>query len=125
MAGLDGLFTIQQCPTAGTAQGEAIVSLNAAHPIFSGHFPGRPILPGVCTVQIAQAIAERMFGMPLMIRAARSIKFLAPIDPRIAPTLRFLLSLTPRDGSLRIEAQAFVGDTVVMKMTADAGPQER
>ena len=97
-----------------------MVSLNAGHPIFEGHFPGRPVLPGVCTVHIAQTIAERMHGAPLTIRSARSIKFLAPIDPRTAGRLRFEVKLSERDGALRIEAQAFVDGTVVMKMIAEA-----
>ena len=27
------------------------VRLDAAHPVYAGHFPGNPVLPGVCTLQ--------------------------------------------------------------------------
>lgn len=30
------------------------VRLDAAHPIYAGHFPGNPVLPGVCTLQIVR-----------------------------------------------------------------------
>ena len=30
------------------------IELNAAHSIFKGHFPGQPIVPGVCMMQMVK-----------------------------------------------------------------------
>ena len=32
------------------------VRLDAAHPVYAGHFPGNPVLPGVCTLQIVGSV---------------------------------------------------------------------
>ena len=30
------------------------VRLDASHPVYRGHFPGHPVLPGVCTLQLVR-----------------------------------------------------------------------
>ena len=30
------------------------VRLDASHQVFRGHFPGHPMLPGVCTLQLVR-----------------------------------------------------------------------
>lgn len=31
---------------------KAVISINEQHDVFKGHFPGNPIMPGVCMMQI-------------------------------------------------------------------------
>ena len=40
----------------------AIVRLLPESPVYQGHFPGYPITPGVCLVQIALELIEEMAG---------------------------------------------------------------
>lgn len=58
-----------------------MIRFNASHPIFSGHFPERPIVPGVCIVQIAEELAVRTFGHPIRFMAIHNLKFRQPITP--------------------------------------------
>ncbi|MFQ7386709.1 MAG: hypothetical protein ACLRM8_02525 [Alistipes sp.] len=32
------------------------VRLDASHPVYRGHFPGHPVLPGVCTLQLVGSV---------------------------------------------------------------------
>jgi len=50
---MDGLYKItlfDYDPDAGILNSR--IALNKDHPVFEGHFPGNPILPGVCTVKM-------------------------------------------------------------------------
>jgi 3-hydroxymyristoyl/3-hydroxydecanoyl-(acyl carrier protein) dehydratase len=56
-------------------------SIAPDHPALSGHFPGRPIVPGVLLLDaVLRAIVARDPGMPPPDRLLRA-KFLAPVLP--------------------------------------------
>lgn len=57
------------------------IRFNSTHPIFSGHFPERPIVPGACIVQIAEELATLTYGHPTRFVAIRDLKFRQPITP--------------------------------------------
>lgn len=48
---------------------------------FRGHFPGQPILPGVCQIDIALAMAERMCKKPQTLVEAINVKFVSMVVP--------------------------------------------
>lgn len=53
----------------------------AAHPAFAGHFPGRPILPGVVLVDQAMRLAASVLKPDLAIRGLGNAKFFHPVAP--------------------------------------------
>jgi len=67
--------------------------MNRDHPIFEGHFPGNPILPGVCTVQIVKELLEMEVKKELMLKKAGNIKYLGFINPLATPEVHFQLAL--------------------------------
>jgi 3-hydroxyacyl-[acyl-carrier-protein] dehydratase len=97
----------------------ATVKLTPEHPIFGGHFPGRPITPGVCVLQIAEDLTGRATGGRVAWEQVNSIKYLGIIDPRIAPEITFQINLTPGDERLR--AQVVVTDTSGTALTKISG----
>jgi len=61
--------------------GDFTVSFDCAHRIFAAHFPGRPVLPGACIIEMARRLASEYYGAPLDIRRCRMVKFLKMIEP--------------------------------------------
>jgi 3-hydroxymyristoyl/3-hydroxydecanoyl-(acyl carrier protein) dehydratase len=68
----------------------------AAHPAFAGHFPDRPIVPGVVLLDQAILFAETWLGEPVASWQIGNAKFLSPVGP--GETLVFVLHRTPRGG---------------------------
>ena len=72
----------------------AHVEVGADHPAFVGHFPGRPLLPGVAILAAAleAAAAEPRFASAVGNAPRLSwVKFLAPVDPRSSLTISLRL----------------------------------
>jgi 3-hydroxyacyl-[acyl-carrier-protein] dehydratase len=73
---------------------EFVWTVPTGHPAFPGHFPGRPIVPGVVLLDQAILFAERLSGMQAGCWQVGNAKFLSPAGP--AETLVFSLQTTPR-----------------------------
>lgn len=83
---LDNLFYIsnQGAPVEGEKGGESAVyavSLNAGNSIFEAHFPGNPITPGACIVQMCVEILSHHTGNELSLSNLLNTKFLKPLCP--------------------------------------------
>ena len=93
----------------------ATVRLLPESPVYRGHFPGYPITPGVCLVEIALEMMEEMAGQAGKVRlvAAKNIKFTSPVLPSEGMALRFIFS----GGRPERGVEVFAGDTLCAKMS--------
>jgi 3-hydroxyacyl-[acyl-carrier-protein] dehydratase len=76
-------------------------------PVFAGHFPGQPLLPGIFQIEMTRLAAERTFGGTLQIREVIRAKFLRPIVPE--ETIRLSLKLSEEDSILQARATLVAG----------------
>ena len=49
--------------------------------IFAGHFPGRPLVPGIFLIEAARCAAERVLETPLRMERIKDAKFTAEVGP--------------------------------------------
>ncbi len=89
---------------------------NAEHPIFSGHFPGNPIVPGVCTMAMVKVLLGQATGLSLMLAESKAVKFLGLISPDISPQLS--ISWKEEAGGITATATLHAGVTSLFKMSA-------
>jgi 3-hydroxyacyl-[acyl-carrier-protein] dehydratase len=70
---------------------------------FKGHFPGKPILPGVCEIQAVLLMLEEFKKKNVLLREIVQIKFFSPVscDERIAFKLEEKLEL---NGEVSVKA---------------------
>ena len=96
----------------------ATVRLLPDSPVYQGHFPGYPITPGVCLVEIAVELLGEMAGPDgqcgkIRFTGAKNIKFTSPVIPDGKTPLRFNLS---GEGGVR-EVEVLYGDVLSAKMS--------
>jgi 3-hydroxyacyl-[acyl-carrier-protein] dehydratase len=77
---LNDLFIVDNWQ-AGNGTLTALLHLRVPHPILYGHFPGRPVLPGACLIQLAEELAASVAGREVRLIRAGPIKFITMIDP--------------------------------------------
>jgi 3-hydroxymyristoyl/3-hydroxydecanoyl-(acyl carrier protein) dehydratase len=65
---------------------------------FKGHFPGRPVLPGVCLIQTALVALSRALDKPVELKRLVSAKWMAPVLP--GEEIVLSLSLKAKEDSL-------------------------
>lgn len=65
------------------------VKMNPQHGLYKVHFPGNPVTPGVCLVQMATEILERKYNKKFLLSEAVNIKFRKTVVPEDEPTFVF------------------------------------
>jgi 3-hydroxyacyl-[acyl-carrier-protein] dehydratase len=105
-------FTIQsQKPTVileetGEKQHFTVqLKLNPLHPIYKGHFPGNPVVPGVCQIMMMREILEWVFGKSLMVVHAVQVKFMAAINPEVMQEVEMEIAVKQTE-ALNLEVSA-------------------
>ena len=71
----------------GNGLARAILRINWGHPIFEGHFPGRPVVPGACLLQIVKELVSMATDSEVTLIRADQIKFISMIGPGEDETL--------------------------------------
>ena len=70
--------------------GEAVlfdVSLLPEYRVYTGHFPGNPVSPGVCSIQMIKECAEQLSGRRLFLAYLAKCRFSTVITPKTTPRL--------------------------------------
>jgi 3-hydroxyacyl-[acyl-carrier-protein] dehydratase len=78
---LEDFYSIQEISSDSPEKMTVKVELNAAHPVYKGHFPGTPVAPGVCLIQMIKEILIGQQKRNLQMTDGDTIKFMALIDP--------------------------------------------
>jgi 3-hydroxymyristoyl/3-hydroxydecanoyl-(acyl carrier protein) dehydratase len=79
----------------------------ATDPVFAGHFPKQPLVPGVFQLEMARLGAEWLIGEQLGVREISKAKFLRPIVP--TELVRMNLRVSEGSGGIGVRACFSVG----------------
>ena len=92
------------------------IELDSGHVIFQAHFPGEPITPGACIIQINKELVEDMLGREMEIRKVKNVKFLSVISPVETPVVSVYIELRVKNEVGRVKSEVRCGDKVKVKM---------
>jgi 3-hydroxyacyl-[acyl-carrier-protein] dehydratase len=93
----------------------ATLGINPDSEILKGHFPGHPVVPGACMLQIVKEVLEDALNHTLRLKKADQLKFMIMIDPA---TLIVQLDISYQyleDGVIGLTAKLSNADMVYFK----------
>ena len=100
------------------------VTLNQSSPVFIGHFPEQPVVPGVLLMKVVSDCVEAFLGKRMKLVSSRNIKFLVLIDPGERPKFRVELDLKEKDeGLVHVKSTALDQDTILFKFDGKYQPE--
>lgn len=96
------------------------VELDKDHKIYEGHFPGNPVVPGVCLIQMIKEVIEVQQQQKLRLTTADEIKFLNIVNPLTANLLDIEIKKRPNaENPLAFSIIITDGQITYLKMKAE------
>ena len=101
----DAALALGPWTSTGVAQATASACFPAALPVFLGHFPGHPLVPGVHQLALVAELTRRALGHPdLVVLAVERSKWTLPLKPD--ETLEISATWIPHDeGAWRVDGR--------------------
>jgi 3-hydroxyacyl-[acyl-carrier-protein] dehydratase len=100
-------YSVSSCRTAeDTTVFE--IALNPDSAVYRGHFPGMPVAPGVCNIQMIKECAEQLTGHALQLDYVAQCRMTTLLTPQQYPDLQVRIRLCENDG-VRLKAQTSIG----------------
>lgn len=116
---LKDFYKIISLENSADSKYKAVILINEKHQIFKGHFPGNPIMPGVCMMQIIKELTEQITTSSLFMQSLSNVKFMALINPFQTPELLLELDITStEDNLIKVKNVSYFGDTVALKLSS-------
>jgi 3-hydroxyacyl-[acyl-carrier-protein] dehydratase len=72
--------------------------------VYEGHFPGKPVCPGVCNIQTIKECASMLAGRELRISSIKQCLLTAIASPTICPEVDVYVEVKETDGKYSIVA---------------------
>ena len=112
---LNSVYKISD-PTLTIDSFTASISFDPRHEVFSGHFPGQPVVPGVVLVRIVRDVVSQITGRTISLQQAPNIKFLNIIDPGEMQNLSLKGTLQQdEESNLAVNASLSSGETIFFR----------
>ena len=94
-----------------------LLKMKDEHVVYQGHFPGQPITPGVCLVQMIGEILQEKVGRMMELDTITNLKFIQPLSPVETPEVDVVFSSISFDdkGRCIVKGTVISEDTIFTK----------
>lgn len=117
----NNLYTIKNKQVQdGLSGSQYELELNPSHMIYQAHFPGEPITPGVCIVQMGQELVEDALQKKLHISFVKNVKFLSVLTPQQSVDVTFLfqkVQVSDEDNEVKVQFVVTSADEAKAKVS--------
>ncbi len=102
-----------------TEEGQGVVSL-ALLPdcrVYEGHFPGKPVCPGVCNMETIKECACKILNRDdLRYDSIKLCRLTAVATPAVCPEVIVEIKTEPKDGGYTVQGQISDGAQIYMEL---------
>ena len=114
----DNFYIIHRCEIVQDNTFLVEVELLPNHSIYEGHFPGQPVVPGVCTLTIIRECLGKILNKDVKFSAIKDCKYVSALLPYDG--LRITINLTLTE-ALKLNANVVRNDDqqMVLKLRAE------
>jgi 3-hydroxyacyl-[acyl-carrier-protein] dehydratase len=110
------LYTIINMEGTGETLNVSVMIM-CDHPVFDGHFPANPILPGVCTLHIAGELLSKHLDQKLLLVKSDNIKFMSLVIPTKKTILNYEINFNHKESNiLSVKCTVTSNEVDILKM---------
>ncbi len=95
------------------------ISLRPDCTVYEGHFPGKPISPGVCNIQMIKECAEQVAGKSLLLNNLQQCRLTTLVTPVQHPQVEVMISLEEKEDAYKLRATIGKGEDVYLDLKAE------
>lgn len=95
------------------------ISLCADSTIYQGHFPGQPVSPGVCNIQMIKECAEQVAGKQLLLNNLQQCRLTTLVTPLKHPQVEVIVCLEEKGDIYKLRATLGKEEEVYLDMKAE------
>lgn len=88
----------------GAAHGVFYLRLLPGCDVYRGHFPGNPVCPGVCHIEMLRECVMKLVGVKVFISSVKQCRLTAVSDPLSCSELKLTVSLEKTDERYAVSA---------------------
>ena len=97
-------FFVEKGSSVTKAGFTSTIQLNTEHIIYTAHFPGFPVTPGVIQLQIVDELLEKHIGKKVKLIEMPQCKFVKILNPVETPSIDVEVDISQKDDFLQIKA---------------------
>lgn len=94
------------------------IKINKDHEVYKGHFPGRPVTPGVILMHLFKEEAERITECKLQLIKGNNVKFIAVVDPNVDAHLLLESEITTKGDEIKLKGVAKTSTGTSLKINS-------
>lgn len=88
--------------------------------VYEGHFPGQPVSPGVCNIQMVKECAEQIAGRELVLNYVQQCRLTTLVTPTVHAQVEVAVELTPTsDSAYRFRATIGRGEDIYLDIKGE------
>lgn len=100
----DRYYHVEDCRSEG---GHAVFAIELLPDcdVYAGHFPGNPVCPGVCHIEMLRECVVRLTGKNLFISSIRQCRLTSVATPSACRQVELTVDLKDIPGGVTVEAR--------------------